>query len=406
MTKGLGIIGGKVLKGSTLIANRGVWCDARWQGLNLGAEKFSEMNGKNLFQTVWQLPSNWTLAPGFVDIHIHGMAGRDVMDGEEEGLQVISEALVKTGVTSWLGTTMTMETPKIQKALRAADHFRGLQRWALERETPTGAKLEGIHLEGPYISKAYKGAQDPAHILPLDEKQFERDFYQMAPTLIKHLTLAPENEGSEVFIKALREKAISVALGHTGCTYEEAINAKAAGAGHITHFFNAMAQTHHREPGLVGAGLMTDFSIEWIADRIHLRPEWFGFLLNLKKEKAILVTDAMCAAGLCPGHYTLGGQAVVTDGSSARLENGVLAGSVLTMIQAVKNMAEVLPNQLGEILHAASTAPAQLVGLEGIGAIEDNYAADFLLLDEALEIRAVCIHGQLVFSQQLDLVNV
>lgn len=404
MTKGLGIIGGKVLQGSSLIANTGVWCDAQWQELNLGAELFSEMKDKNLFQTVWQLPSQWTLAPGFVEIHVHGMAGKDVMDGEEEGLQLISEALVKTGVTSWLGTTMTMDIPKIQQALRAAENFQVLQRVGLEGKTEAGAKLEGIHLEGPYISPAFKGAQDPAYILPLDEKQFERDFYQLAPNLIRHLTLAPEQPGSEAFIKGLREKNISVSMGHTGSTYEEAVRAKEAGAGHITHFFNAMAQTHHREPGLVGAGLMTDLSIEWIADNIHLRPEWYGYLLNLKKEKAILVTDAMCAAGLCPGHYTLGGQAVVTDGYSARLENGVLAGSVLTMDQAVRNMAKVLPDQLGLILHAASTAPATVVGLKGIGAIEQNYSADFVILDEALMLRAVCICGQLVFSHHLDLV--
>lgn len=396
MTKGLGIIGGKILRKTEIKENTGAWCDAQWQGLDLKQSDFIELRDKNLFQTVWELPENWIIAPGFVDIHIHGMAGRDVMDAKEEGLGQIAEALLKTGVTSWLGTTMTMDTSSIQNALRAAANYLVMQNAGLEGRPIKGAKLEGVHLEGPYISPAFKGAQDPAFILPLDEKQFERDFYNIAPGLIKHLTCAPEMPGAESFIKAVRALGIQVAMGHTGSTYNEALLAKEAGASHITHFFNAMAQTHHREPGLVGAGLMTDLSIEWIADKIHFRPEWFSFLLNLKKEKAILVTDAMCAAGLCPGHYSLGGQAVVTDGESARLENGVLAGSVLTMDRAVKNMAEYLPKELGLILHAASTAPSKLVGLEKVGEIKEQYHADFVILDEELDIRAVCLGGQLV----------
>lgn len=393
----MGIFGGRVLIDRQLESNQALWYDGRWQGVQ--TQQASNRN-KDLFQAVLELPEDYIISPGFVDIHIHGMAGKDVMDGEEEHLAVIAEALVKTGVTSWLATTMTMATADIQKSLRAASNYQMLQQMGSRSEQ--GARLEGVHLEGPYISPSFKGAQDPKHILPLDFKQFERDFYQIAPGLIKHVTCAAEETGAEGFIRGLKALGIHVALGHSGASYEEAKNAFEAGASHLTHFFNAMSPVHHREPGLAGAGMLLDFSTEWIADNIHLRPEWYGFLLGLKGRKAALVTDAMCAAGLCPGHYSLGGQKVITDGKAARLESGVLAGSVLTMDQAVRNMAAVLPSQLAEILYAASTAPASLIGLKHIGAIEVGRRADFVILNGKLEIQYVCIGGQMVISPSGD----
>lgn len=389
------IIGGKVLLGDQLITNTGLSFGKHWEQINIDSSTVAEQQAENLFQAVWNVPENWIIAPGFVDIHIHGMSGKDVMDGSVESLEQIAKSLVHYGVTSWLGTTMTMSTEKIQRALSAAQTFMTTQQES--QEAISLAKLAGIHLEGPYISPKLKGAQDATYILEPDAEQFERDFYQSAPLLIKHLTCAPEMPGAIPFIENLASKGISVALGHSGCSFDEALAAKAAGAKHITHFFNGMPQTHHREPGLVGAGLMTDLSIEWIADGVHFREEWFSFLLNHKKEKSILVTDAMCAAGLCPGHYDLGGQDVVVDETSARLTSGVLAGSILTMDQAVKNMARNCPKQLGEILYAASTAPATLVGLEHVGRIEKGYSADAVALNEQLEVMGVWINGNLVF---------
>lgn len=393
MKQYMGITGGRVLIDRHLESNRTLCYDGRWQGIE--TQTASSVD-EGMFQAVLKLPEDYIVSPGFVDIHIHGMAGKDVMDGEEEHLAVMAETLVKTGVTSWLATTMTMGTAEIQKALRAASNFQMLQQIGSRPER--GAKLEGVHLEGPYISPSFKGAQDPKHILPLDFRQFERDFYQIAPGLIKHVTCAAEEEGAEDFIKGLKQLNIHVALGHSGASYEQAKLAFEAGATHLTHFFNAMSPVHHREPGLAGAGMLLDFSTEWIADNIHIRPEWYSFLLELKGRRAALVTDAMCAAGLCPGHYSLGGQKVITDGQSARLENGVLAGSVLTMDQAVRNMAKVMPEKISQVLYAASTAPAELIGLKHIGAIEVGRSADFVILNGALEIQYVCIGGQMVVT--------
>lgn len=385
------IQGGRVLQGRALTDNQASWFDNCWQAVS------ETPTDRTLFQTVWKIPQDWVLSPGFVDIHIHGMAGQDVMDGDPESLAVISEALIQSGVTSWLGTTMTMSKEKIQAALSAAAAFKAAQAQAADLGQPIMAKLEGIHLEGPYISPKLKGAQNEAFILPLDFEQFERDFYQPYPELIRHLTCAPEMEGALSFIEAVRGKGINIAMGHTGCGFEEALAAKAAGASHITHFFNAMAPIHHREPGLAGAGLMTDLSVEWIADGVHFRPEWFEFLLKTKGEKGILVTDAMCAAGLSPGSYELGGQRVVVDLNSARLTDGVLAGSVLTMDQAVRNMVSAMPNQLAEVLYAASTGPAAAVGLPA-GRIVVGSPADAVLLNGSQQVMAVWTNGQLVFK--------
>ncbi len=389
------IIGGKVLIGNQLNKNTGLSFRKCWETIIMDSSTVAEQQTGNLFQAVWEIPEDWIVAPGFVDIHIHGMSGKDVMDGSVDSLELIAESLVQYGVTSWLGTTMTMSTEKIQRALSAAQAYRKAQ-FETPKESPS-AKLAGIHLEGPYISPKLKGAQDATYILEPNDEQFERDFYQWAPKLIKHITCAPEMPGAIDFIKKLADRGISIALGHSGCSFEEAMAAKAAGAKHITHFFNGMPQTHHREPGLVGAGLMTDLSIEWIADGVHFKEEWFSFLLNLKKDKSILVTDAMCAAGLCPGHYDLGGQDVLVDETSARLTGGVLAGSILTMDQAVRNMARNCPEQIGEILYAASTAPAELVGLEQIGRIESGYRADAVVLNEQLEVVGVWVDGSLAY---------
>lgn len=394
----MAIMGGQRLAGRALVKNRGVWGSERWEGILQDREADEENSDRGLFQTVINLPENWIISPGFIDIHIHGMAGKDVMDATQDALETIAQALVKTGVTSWLATTMTMQTAKIQTALEVVSAYRKCQNEAADDLGQMKSKLEGVHLEGPYISERFKGAQDATYILPMDIEQFERDFYQIDPTLIKHITCAPEQEGAEAFIQMLRQKGIHIALGHTACTFDEAMAAKEAGATHITHFFNGMPSAHHREPGLAGAGLMTDFSMEWIADNIHVRPEWLKFLLNLKQEKSVLITDAMCAAGLCPGHYELGGQKVITDGASARLENGVLAGSVLTMDQAVRNMAQAADGMLGEILYAASTAASELLKFSEIGRIEIGRYMDFVILDESLTLRAVGVNGNLSYA--------
>lgn len=385
------IKGGRVLIDRQLVSNNTLWFDGRWQGIETQP---NERLDKDLFQAVIELPEDAIISPGFVDIHIHGMAGKDVMDGKEEHLAQMAEALLQTGVTSWLATTMTMAVETVQQALRAAANFQMLQQIG---SCPTkGAKLEGVHLEGPYISPDFKGAQDPQHILPLDFRQFERDFYQIAPGLIKHITCAADVSGAQAFIRDLKALGIHVALGHSGASFEQAKQALEAGATHLTHLFNAMSPVHHREPGLAGAGLLLDFSVEWIADNIHINPQWYRFLLTLKGSKAALVTDAMCAAGLCPGHYSLGGQQVITDGHCAKLTSGVLAGSVLTMDQAVRNMAKAVPDQLAEILYAASTAPAALLGLNHIGRIEVGRWADFVILDRHLEVQYLGLGGQLV----------
>ena len=224
------------------------------------------------------------VSPGLIDVHIHGSCGYDVMDHEVEAIKTISRGIAKNGVTSFLPTTMTMHETKIKKALACIQSCMGKD---LE-----GATVLGAHLEGPFINKAYKGAQSETEIIP-PSLNVIHDFLDV----IKIITIAPELEGSLPFIKAIKEKtAITLSMGHTNATYEEAMSGINEGISHVTHLFNAMTPLTHREPGVVGASLTTDVYTEIIADNIHISPKLFPYILHNKGyDKVILITDSMRA---------------------------------------------------------------------------------------------------------------
>jgi len=326
------------------------------------------------------------LSPGFIDIHIHGAAGADTMDGSYNALNTISKAIAKHGTTSFLPTTMTMGKDSIKAALESVSEAK--------QKGTDGANVLGCHLEGPFISSSAIGAQNPKYVL----KPSVDDFIDIAgPHMddIVTLTLAPEVDGAEGLIKFLSINHIKASMGHTSATYEQAFNGIKCGICHSTHLYNAMTPLHHRNPGAVGAIFDSGITTEIIADGIHIAYPSIRTALKQKGlDKVILVSDAMMACTMPDGNYTLGGQKVIVTEGAARLENGSLAGSVLTLDKAVRNIKNNTHYPLHEIIRMVTYNPACHCNVQDRkGIIKEGYDADLILFDEDINIKKVIIGG-------------
>lgn len=327
------------------------------------------------------------VSPGFIDIHTHGAAGYDVMDGDPSSMRVIAEKFASCGVTSFLATTMTMEESSIHKAL---DSIREVMRHNC------GAKVLGCHLEGPFISEKYPGAHNKECVRAA-EFAIIRDYSDV----IKLVTIAPEIEGSEDFIRNCTEENIAVSIGHSGATYKEAVNAFGLGARSVTHTFNAMSALHHREPGIIGAAFDTkDVYCELIADNVHVHPVVQRVLLKLKGiDQIILVTDSIRASGMPDGCYELGGQEVYVRKNSARLENGTLAGSILTMDKALQNFVKNTGTCIDDAVKLVTKNPANLLGLrKRLGSIRKGLDADITVFNEHFDVLFTFVDGCLCYK--------
>lgn len=325
------------------------------------------------------------VSPGFINMHIHGAMGSDTMDGTKEALENMAKALPSTGTTSFLPTTMTYDFPSIYKALDVIK---------LAQKENIGARILGVNLEGPFISNTYKGAQKEENISEADFTKIEA--YK---DLIKLITIAPETLKDETFIRSCVEAGIIVSLGHSAATYEEAIGALAQGATHFTHLFNAMTPLHHRKPGMVGAALDSDAHVELICDNIHVHPALQRLVYKTKAlDKILLITDSIRAALLGDGPSELGGQKVFVKDGKATLEDGTIAGSVLTMNKALANFKENTNAPLWEVVNMASLNPARELGLETtLGSLAVGKLADLTIFDPSFNIKHTFIRGQQTF---------
>ena len=329
------------------------------------------------------------LSAGFIDIHIHGSNGFDVMDASFEALNGISKSILQTGTTSFLATTMTMSEEDIVKALENIHKY---------KEVVTGAKVLGTHLEGPFINVAKKGAQNGAYVQ-------KPNFQLIEPFMesINMITLAPEVEDAKAFILYLQKyyPHVLLSVGHSDASYEKAKESFSWGVSHATHLFNAMNPLHHREPAVVGAVLENEqVSCDIIADLIHIHPSFFNLLYKLKKEQLILVTDAMRAGCLCGGVSEIGGQKVIVKDGEARLEDGTLAGSVLKLNEALRNFSKHSDISLVELVAMVTTIPAKKLGLD-IGELKEDYPADLVLFDKNFEVKRCFLDGKERFSSLL-----
>ena len=334
------------------------------------------------------------IVPGYIDIHIHGGGGSDVMDGDYEAINQIAIAHSHFGTTSFLPTTMTMSKDKIIRSLRSI--------CKAAKKGTAGAEILGIHMEGPYINSEKKGAQREEDIKKVSIEEFS-EFNQASGNLIRLVTIAPEMPGAIDFIKYLDKQKIIVSVGHSNATYAQVQAGIQAGLSHVTHTFNAMRGLHHREPGVVGAALTSpELTVEVIADGIHIHPIVLKILTKIKDgEKIVLITDAMRAAGLNEGTYDLAGQEVIVTKGQARLKDGTLAGSVLTMDKAVKNMVNKVGIPLSKAIQMASFNPAKSVGIDyKKGSLEPGKDADIVILNKNLETELTIVAGKIVYRRK------
>ncbi len=326
------------------------------------------------------------VSAGFIDLHIHGSGGSDVMDATSEALKTISSTLLQTGTTSFLATTMTMSKKDIDNAL---------QNIQLHAQDVTGANIVGVHLEGPFINASKHGAQDKEYV-QAPNTALINDYADE----VKMITLAPEIEGGKLFVKWLSKEYphIILSIGHSDASYEETKDSFSWGISHATHLFNAMNAYHHREPGIVGAVFNSDITCDVIADLVHTHPSALALVHQVKRDKLILITDAMRAGCMKCGVYDLGGRKVEVSEGKAMLEDGTLAGSVLQLNEALKNMTTVTSMTLVEAVNAATKIPAQKLGLKK-GELKEGYDADIVIFDKDFSIISTIVAGEIKYNK-------
>jgi N-acetylglucosamine-6-phosphate deacetylase len=322
------------------------------------------------------------VAPGFINIHIHGCNNSDTMDATPAALKNICEFLPNCGVTSFLPTTMTMPLDDIKRALK---NIRDCKNCG-------GAKILGANVEGPFISKKYHGAQDEKNILRADFNLF-KDFVDV----IKIITIAPEELDDFKFIDACRAENIIASIGHSAATYEIAMAAIERGANHITHLFNAQSGFNHRKPGIVGAAFDSNATVELIADNVHVSPAAQRIVQKVKPlDEIILITDSLRACGLGDCESELGGQKVFVKDGVAKLADGTIAASVATLNDVVKKFHQNTKISIPEVVETVTKNPARKLGMyDEIGSLEIGKFADIVIFDEDFKIISAFVNGEM-----------
>ena len=330
------------------------------------------------------------VAPGLIDMHIHGYLGKDVCDGEEESIRTISKGLLANGVTGYLPTTMTVDMKVIRKALEVCRDLKE------ESKDWDGSVILGCHAEGPFISESKKGAQDAKYILKPDAA-----FVKEYADIIKTITLAPETDENDfaAIREIVRDTDVVISMGHTSADYETAMASVNAGVKHVTHLFNAMTPLAHRAPGVVTAAMNADISCELIVDTFHVDASLYNMLYKLKGRKLCFITDCLPAGGLPEGEYTLGGAKIIYRGIVCRLEDGTVAGSVLHLNKGVWNVYTNSDIPLYECVNCASLNPATTLGIEkNKGSLEVGKDADIIITDSEFNVEKTIIGGKIKYE--------
>ncbi|MDE7261860.1 MAG: N-acetylglucosamine-6-phosphate deacetylase [Oscillospiraceae bacterium] len=330
------------------------------------------------------------VVPGFIDIHTHGAVGHDINGAAAEDLEKIGKFFAGNGTTSFLASVLTDTEEQTRWCI---DQYK---EW--KRTARAGAELLGIHLEGPFLAPAYKGAM-PERLLQEGNAALLRSYQEQAEGGIRYLTISPEVKGTIGLIQTARELGIVTAIGHSGADYETAMSAIAAGAGAATHTFNAMQLLHQHRPAILGAVLESDVYCEAICDGRHLHPGIVRLLLKVKGlDRVVAITDSIMAAGLPDGKYHLGvNEVVVEDGDAKLASDGTRAGSTLTQNAALKNLLAFTGRPLEELLPLLTENPAKLIGVFGRkGSIAGGKDADLVILDERSNVEDVFVRGEAV----------
>ena len=324
------------------------------------------------------------LIPGLIDVHTHGAMGADASDADPDGLQTMARYYAAGGVTSWLPTTMTLKEPELTGALRCIRDY---------KRPADGAKVAGIHMEGPFVNREKCGAQNPDNISAPDLSLFHR-LNEASGHLVRLITLAPETEGAMDFIREAKAEC-TVSVGHTAADYDTALSAFEAGASHATHLFNAMPALGHRAPGVVAAASDAGVRVELICDGYHIHPSVVRLTHRLFGDRLILISDSLRCAGMPDGDYELGGQMITMKNGRATLKGSeTIAGSSIHLMEGLRRAVSFgIP--LEDAVRAATETPAAAIGLQHeIGSLLPGRCADLVLLDRDLKVKAVFIDGE------------
>jgi len=374
------IINGKIVTPAGVVENKVLLFDEKIRGIVPDAPADAEIIDAN----------GAFVCPGLVDIHIHGYLREDTSDGKTEGLKTMAYGIAKNGVTSFLPTTMTVPMDEINASLDAARAVKE------ESKTWEGAEILGVHAEGPFINPSKKGAQSADSILKPDAK-----FLIDNQDIIRSVTLAPEMDEGHACIKEVSAKTnIMISMGHTDASYDEATSAIADGVRHATHLFNAMSALNHRNPGVVGAALASELcSVEMICDTFHINPALYTIVEKQKADKTVLITDCTRAGGMPDGEYSLGGQAIFVNGIKCLLADGTIAGSVLKLNHAIRNVLANTALPVHTVVNMASLNAAKAIHADATkGSLELGKDADIFLADEKWEVAKTIKGGKLIYE--------
>ena len=377
------IINGRIVTPESVVEGKVLVYDEKIQGIvetaPAGAEVIDAQGGY--------------VIPGLVDMHIHGYLGEDASDGSYEGLKIMAEGVAKNGVTSFLPTTMTVSYDELRKAF-------SLIRKGMEESRSAdwkGAAIVGANAEGPFINISKKGAQAGEHVR-VGDPAFLKEFVDV----IRVFTIAPEVEGNMDCIREMaKDTDVLISMGHTAANFDQAQAAIEAGVRHVTHLFNAQTGLLHRDPGVVGAALLDSrVSTELIADTFHIHKGLFQLVANVKGDKLVLITDCTRAGGLEDGEYTLGGQPIFVKGIECRLADGTIAGSVLKLNEAVRNVLANTDLPVNKVVNMASLTPATRIGLgDTKGSLEAGKDADIAIVDEAFNVQRTILTGRTIYEK-------
>lgn len=348
---------------------------------------------KSVIDQALPYDQNSVIVPGFIDEHIHGAGGADAMDGNLDALSTIANAIASEGTTAFLATTMTQSKQNIINALSAVKDYKSQNR-------ADGAEILGVHLEGPFISVKHIGAQPLEHVQAPNVTLFD-EYYSASGNSIKLVSLAPEVEGSTELVSHLKTLGVVSSAGHTDAGYSDMVTATNNGLSCVTHTYNAQKGLHHREIGTVGSAMLIDeLYTESICDTIHLSIPAIKLLIkNKPHDKYILVTDSMRAKHLSDGISELGGQKVIVKNGEARLENGALAGSILKMNDAIKNLVTKCDVSFTDAIDFATINPAKNLGIDTLyGSIEVGKKANFAVLNDDFSIALTVRDGEIIYK--------
>lgn len=373
--KSLTLAGQTLLPGGAFAASTILVQDGRIAAVHAGADSHADI-----------VAGGW-IVPGLIDLQVNGAFGFD-LTADSSTIASLASRLPATGVTGFLGTLISSPLESYSRMLHDLDQAAAEAR---------GARVLGVHLEGPYLSPRRKGAHNPVYLRTPSLDEIDR---WVASPSVRLVTVAPELPGALEFIRHLRTRNLAVSAGHSDATYEQAAAGFDAGVTWGTHLFNAMSPLAHREPGLAGALLSCGVPYGLIADGIHVHPAAVKLAWRAEGPKGLtLVTDAMAAMGMTPGQYRLGDRQVTFDTRSARLADGTLAGSILQMDQAVRNLITFTGCSLAEAITAASATPARIIGLASQGQVAPGFSADLVLLDPSIHVQMTLVAGQVVYSR-------